>query len=146
MIYKGAYTDISHYRGWLEDSKSYAPCENAPTRCGSEIWTSPGILTLQRDRFGKYLNDQKCRWKFVAPLNHRIVVRFICAFDIESTRTRSSILCYDLLTIKEPNQGQQKFHNRIVKCQTNLTGKNKTKIRLTFSSLIADKLSDRRNV
>ena len=121
--------------------------ENVSGRPGPEISnTGPGILTLQRDRFGKYLNDQKCRWKLVAPLNHRIVVRFICAFDIESTRTRSSILCYDLLTIKEPNQGQQKFHNRIVKCQTNLTGKNKTKIRLTFSSLIADKLSDRRNV
>ena len=101
----GAYTDISHYRGWLEISKGYAPCQNLPTPCDSEIRSSPGILTTERDRNGKYLNNEKCRWKLVAPVDHRIVIRFNCAFDLEATRTISSILCYDLLTIKEPNQG-----------------------------------------
>ena len=105
----GAYTDISHYRGWLEISKSYAPCQNSPTPCDSEIRSSPGILTTERDRDGKYLNNEKCGWKLVAPVDHRIVIRFICAFDVEATRTISSILCYDLLTIKEPNQGNCKF-------------------------------------
>ena len=57
--YPGAYTDVSHYTEWLETTKSYRPCENAPTDCGAVITEAPGVLTVQLDNDGKhYLNNQ----------------------------------------------------------------------------------------
>lgn len=57
--YPGAYTDVSHYRNWIDNTKSYKPCNNTPIACGAIIRDGPGVLTLQRDStIGHYLNNQ----------------------------------------------------------------------------------------